>query len=40
LGTLEVGKLADVIVVEGNPLEEIDALSRVTMTFLEGKRMV
>lgn len=40
LGTLEVGKLADVIVVEGNPLEDLEALSKVQMTFLEGKRMV
>ena len=27
LSTLEVGKLADVFVVEGNPLEGFDALS-------------
>ena len=40
LGTLETGKLADVIVVDGNPLEEIDAIGRVKMTFLAGKRMV
>jgi imidazolonepropionase-like amidohydrolase len=38
-GTLEAGKLADVIVVDGNPLEEIDAIGRVRMTFLEGKRL-
>jgi imidazolonepropionase-like amidohydrolase len=40
LGTLESGKSADVIVVDGNPLEEMDAISRVKMTFLAGKRMV
>jgi imidazolonepropionase-like amidohydrolase len=40
LGTLEAGKLADVIVAAGNPLEDLDALSRVQMTFLAGKRMV
>jgi imidazolonepropionase-like amidohydrolase len=40
LGTLATGKLADVIVVEGNPLEDLDALSRVEMTFREGERLV
>jgi len=40
LGTLTTGKLADVIVVDGNPLEDLDALSRVKMTFREGKRLV
>ena len=40
LGTLQPGKLADVVVVDGNPLQDIDAISRVRMTFLAGKRMV
>ncbi len=40
LGTLEPGKLADVIVVAGNPLENLDALNNVRMTFVGGKRMV
>ncbi len=39
IGTLEQGKLADVIVVDGNPLENIDAIGRVRMTFVEGKRL-
>jgi imidazolonepropionase-like amidohydrolase len=39
IGTLEPGKLADVIVVNGNPLEDIDAISRVQMTYVEGKRL-
>jgi imidazolonepropionase-like amidohydrolase len=39
LGTLEAGKLADVIVVEGDPRAEIEAIGRVRMTFLEGRRM-
>ncbi|MBI9044157.1 MAG: amidohydrolase family protein [Anaerolineaceae bacterium] len=40
LGTLEVGKLADVIVVDGDPIENLDALERVRMTFKEGKRLI
>jgi imidazolonepropionase-like amidohydrolase len=40
LGTLEPGKLADVIVVDVNPLEDLGAISRVKMTFREGKRLV
>jgi imidazolonepropionase-like amidohydrolase len=40
LGTLEAGKHADVIVVDGNPLQELEAIARVRMTFVGGKRMV
>lgn len=40
LGTLEAGKLADVIVVADNPLEGLDALERVQMTFKAGRRLV
>ncbi|MGQ0570096.1 MAG: amidohydrolase family protein, partial [Armatimonadota bacterium] len=40
LGTLEAGKLADMIVVNGNPLEDLDAMANVQMTFLAGRRMV
>ena len=40
IGTLATGKVADVIVVDGNPLLEIEAIGRVQMTFLGGKRMV
>lgn len=40
LGTLEQGKLADVIVVEGDPLEDLDALESVTATFVAGRRLV
>jgi len=40
LGTLEAGKLADVVVVAGNPLENLRALDRVTCTYVEGGRMV
>lgn len=40
LGTLEVGKAADLIVVDGNPLEDLDALEHVKMTFIAGKKMI
>jgi imidazolonepropionase-like amidohydrolase len=40
LGTLEAGKSADVVVVDGNPLEDINAIGQVKMTYLAGKRMV
>jgi imidazolonepropionase-like amidohydrolase len=40
LGTLEPGKLADVIVVGGNPLENLTALEQVQMTFKAGMRLV
>jgi imidazolonepropionase-like amidohydrolase len=40
LGTLEAGRSADVIVVDGNPLADIADIARVRMTFLEGRRMV
>ena len=36
LGTLEVGKLADVLVVEGNPLEGFEALANVARVFRDG----
>ena len=36
LGTLEAGKLADVIVVAGDPLADLDALERVRITFVGG----
>jgi imidazolonepropionase-like amidohydrolase len=40
LGTLEAGKLADVVVVDGDPLADLEALAHVKMTYLAGKRMV
>ena len=39
LGTLEVGKLADMIVVDGKPDIDLTALEKVEMTFIDGKRM-
>lgn len=40
LGTLEVGKEADVIVMNGNPLDDLDALEQIQMTFIAGKKML
>ena len=40
LGTLEAGKIADVVVVEGNPLDDLDALEHVGAAFVAGKRLV
>ncbi len=36
LGTLEVGKLADVLVVDGDPLEDLRALTNVRLVIREG----
>jgi imidazolonepropionase-like amidohydrolase len=40
LGTLEKGKSADVIVMEGNPLEDLSALKHIRYTFKKGKSML
>lgn len=39
-GTLEKGKWADMIVLDGNPLEDLKALKRVKMVILNGKVMI
>ena len=39
IGTLEVGKAADLIVVDGNPDQDLFALERVRQTYVNGKRM-
>ena len=40
LGSLEAGKLADLTVVAGNPLDDLDALETVQMVYKEGSRLV
>ena len=40
LGTLAVGKIADVIAVEGDPLTDLSALGRVRFVMLRGKTIV
>lgn len=40
LGTLEPGKLADVVVLNGNPLEDLDAITQVSRTYVAGKRLM
>lgn len=37
LGSLEVGKLADIIAVDSNPLKDITALQKVTFVMKDGK---
>jgi imidazolonepropionase-like amidohydrolase len=37
LGTIEPGKLADIIVVRGNPLFDITALSNVEVVVKDGR---
>ena len=36
LGTLEAGKIADVLVVKGDPLTDLNALSRVRLVIHDG----
>lgn len=39
LGTLETGKLADIIAVSGNPLDDISALERVSFVMIGGQQV-
>ena len=39
VGTLEAGKLADLVVVEGDPTADVHALGRVAAVFLGGRRI-
>jgi len=40
LGTIEAGKLADIIVVDGNPDEDFGALRKVRTVFVNGRLML
>jgi imidazolonepropionase-like amidohydrolase len=37
LGTVEVGKLADLIAVDGDPVSDIKALQRVSLVIKDGQ---
>ena len=39
LGSLESGKAADIIVIDGDPLADLNALERVEQVYIAGKRM-
>ena len=38
-GTLEVGKSADLLLLDGNPLEDFGALHRIAAVFQDGRRV-
>jgi imidazolonepropionase-like amidohydrolase len=39
-GTLEAGKLADIIIIDGDPLADIDAVLDVEVVIKEGRIVV
>ncbi|MDE2748793.1 MAG: amidohydrolase family protein [Chloroflexota bacterium] len=39
LGSLEAGKAADVIVIDGDPLTDLDALGKIKAVYVAGKQM-
>ena len=39
IGSLEAGKAADLIVVAGDPVADLDALTRVRQTYVDGRRL-
>ncbi len=40
LGTIEAGKLADLVVVEGNPFDNLQDMRRVDKVFVDGRLVV
>lgn len=36
LGTLEPGKIADILVIDGNPVDDLENLTRVRLVIKEG----
>ena len=39
IGTIEAGKLADLIAVEGNPLDDIGAMQRIVFVMKDGVKV-
>ena len=40
LGSLEAGKAADLIVIDGDPLADLDALENIKAVYIAGKQMI
>ena len=40
VGTLEPGRFADILAVDGDPLQDISAIRRIVGVFKDGRRFV